>query len=260
MTIVVHAALDAGIRLIDTARSYTTATHPGHSEAVVARALASHPAGPETLVATKGGYYRSGDDFLIDSSPEALRKHCQTSLSLLEVDRIALYFLHVPDPRIPVGRAMITFAELREEGKVQHVGLSNVTIAQVDEAIDVVPVAAVQNRFSVLDTGDREMVDYCAERGIAYFAYSPLGSGPALGNPRAALSTEFPEAAAVAERKGISTHRLALAWLLALSPTLIAVCGPTRPESARDCALAAEVSLTADEIESLDFGGASRGA
>lgn len=246
----IHAALDCGIRLIDTARVYTTADHPGHSEALIARALASHPAGRTVLVATKGGHYRDGNDFPVDAKRDTIRRHCETSLRILGVDQIDLYQLHLPDPAVPMREAMATFAELRDEGVVRDVGVCNVSIEQLEEAMSVVPIVSVQNRFSPFHQEDRAMVDHCAEHAIAYLAHSPLGGGPPPHGGRAAgLAASFPAATDVAKRRGISVYRLALAWLLSLSPTLIPLCGAGRPESIRDSALAAETLLSGDDLE-----------
>jgi len=142
----IHAALDCGITLIDTARAYTTVDHPGHSESLIARALASHREGSRVLVATKGGQYRSGHDFPIDTSRDTIRRHCETSLRLLGVECIGLNQLHHPDPVEPMAKVMTTFAELRDEGVIRDVGLSNVSIAQVEEApcgpVECVPMAS----------------------------------------------------------------------------------------------------------------------
>jgi aryl-alcohol dehydrogenase-like predicted oxidoreductase len=199
------------------------------------------------VVATKGGHYRNGDDFPIDARPEALRRDCALSRDLLGVDRIDLYFLHHPDPRLPLRASIAALAELQTEGWIRHIGVSNVSLAQLDEALSVAPVAAVQNRFSPLEQTDRPVVDFCAKTGIAYLAYSPLGGRAS------ALANAFPAAAALAARKGVSMPRLALAWLLTVSPTLIPITGAGRPESIRDSALAADLQLTEDELVRLDF-------
>jgi aryl-alcohol dehydrogenase-like predicted oxidoreductase len=244
----IHAALDAGITLIDTARAYTTAGHPGHSEALVGRALATHPRGSQALVATKGGYARNGH-LRVDAGRDAIRRHCELSLELLGVDRIELYQLHHPDPEVPMADAMATFVELREEGLVRQVGLCNVARAHLDEALAVVPVASVQNPFSPLFQDHRELVDYCAERSIAFLAYSPLAGGSGLLGGHVRLAEAFPAAAHAAERRGVSIQRLALAWLLGLSPTLIPISGATRPETVRDSALAATLELDGEELD-----------
>jgi aryl-alcohol dehydrogenase-like predicted oxidoreductase len=249
----IHAALDAGVNMIDTARAYTTADHPGHSEALIARALATHPLGSKTLVATKGGHYREGNTVPVDISRDTVRRHCETSLELLGVDTIELYYLHHPDPEVPMADAMAPFAELREEGLIQRVGVSNVSIDQLEEAMTVVPVVAVQNRFSPFHQTDRELVDYCAEWSIAFLAYSPLSGGAGLLSGPARLSEAFPSAAALAERKSVSIQQLALAWLLNVSPTLIPISGASRPESIQDSVRAAALALTDDELAKLDF-------
>lgn len=244
----IHTAIDHGVTMIDTARAYTRVDHPGHSEAVIAQALASHPRGAEVFVATKGGHYRDGDAFPIDARRDTVRRHCETSLELLGVERIDLYQLHWPDPEVPVEDAMRTFAELRDEGLISEVGVSNFSIDQLEEARAVVPIASVQNSFSPFRQDDRAMLDHCAEHGIAYLSYSPL-RGAAHTN----LDEAFPAAAALAKEKGISIQRLALAWLLRLSPAMIPICGASRPETVADSAQAATTSLSDDELAALDF-------
>jgi aryl-alcohol dehydrogenase-like predicted oxidoreductase len=244
----IHAALDAGITLIDTARAYTKPSHPGLGEALVRRALAEHRAGSRAVVATKGGHYRDGDDFPIDASPEALRRDCALSRDLLGIDRIDVYFIHHPDPRVPIGTSVAALAGFQEAGWIRHIGVANVSLAQLEEVLSVAPIAAVQNRFSPLDQADRPVVDFCAETGIAYLAYSPLGGRAS------ALAEAFPAAADLAARMGVSVPRLALAWMLTVSPTLIPITGAGRPESIRDSALAADLQLNEDEQSSLDFG------
>ena len=161
-------------------------------------------------------------------------------------------------------QVMKTFGDLRDEGLVRDVGVCNVSQAQLDEALSVVPVASVQNQFSPFRLDDRELVDSCAEQSIAFLAYSPLGGGRAaeqlFGTAATKLGDAFPAAAAVAQRKNVSVQRLALAWLLSLSPTLVLICGASRPESIRDSAAAADLVLTEDELGELDFGRANGGS
>jgi aryl-alcohol dehydrogenase-like predicted oxidoreductase len=249
----IRAAVDAGVRLIDTARAYTTATHPGHSEALIRRALSGCAERDEVIVASKGGHYRDGDQFPVCASPTALRRDCEASLALLAVERIDLYQLHWPDPTLPIRTSVEALVELREAGWIRHLGVCNVSLGQLAEALAVGPIASVQNHFSPFDQGDREMVDFCAEHGIAYLSYSPLRRGADGAGP-AALSDAFPAAAAVAERLGVSLPRLALAWLLSVSPTLIPICGASRPESIRDSLLAPELELDQEDLAALDFG------
>ena len=249
----IHAALDAGVTLIDTARAYTTADHPGHSEAIIARALAEHPAGANVLVATKGGHYRRGNAGPIDNSPETIRRHCETSRELLGVDTIELYQVHHPDPQLSITETMTTFAELRDEGLIRQVGVSNFSLEQLEEAMGVVPIASVQNRFSPFYQDDRAILDYCAAHSVAYLAYSPLSGGVGAIGGAARLAEAFPKAAAAAQRRNVSIQQLALAWLLTLSPTVIPISGAGRPETIRDSASAATIVLTAGDLTALDF-------
>lgn len=250
----IHTAIASGVTLIDTARAYSRVAHPGHSEALIARALAHHPARDRILVATKGGHYRDGDQFPIDAKPDTIRRHCETSLELLGVDRIDLYQLHWPDPNLSMRKAIATFGELQSEGLIAAIGVCNVSIAQLEEARSVVPIVSVQNSFSPFRQDDRLMLDYCAERSIAYLSYSPLG-GPETRH----LAARFPGSAAVAASKGISLARLALAWLLRCSPVLIPISGAGRPETIYDSARAPDVALSEEEVAALDFDLPSRG-
>jgi aryl-alcohol dehydrogenase-like predicted oxidoreductase len=242
----IHTALDEGVTLIDTAHVYTRADREAYAEDLIARALRDHPLRESILVATKGGHFRDGDAFPIDARRDTVRRHCETSLRVLGVDRIELYQLHWPDPAIPMRDALRTFAELQDEGLIRLVGVSNVSVAQLEEARSVVEIASVQNHFGPHHQAGRDVVEHCAEEGIAYLAYSPLRG-------ERSLAEAFPRAAALAARKGISVERLALAWLLRLSPTLIPISGASRPETVADSARAAAVELSGDELAELDF-------
>jgi aryl-alcohol dehydrogenase-like predicted oxidoreductase len=226
----VHAALDAGVELIDTALAYTRAGAESYAEQVVARALRSVTS-DRPLVVTKGGHWR--DDravpaaFPVDGRPATLRAHCELSLHALGVDRIDLYLLHHVDPAVPLLDSVAALDELRSEGKVAAIGLSNVSVGQLDAALAVAPVAAVQNRLSYGDPADLPTALACARRQVAYLAYSPFG-GPSLSPPRAALD--------VARRHGVSVHRVLLAWLRDQSPGILPLVGASRPASIRDSA------------------------
>lgn len=235
----VHAAVDAGVMLIDTALAYTRPGVESYAEHVIARALRGLKA-ERPLVATKGGHYRRGDSFPVDGRPDTLRAHCETSLRVLEVDRIDLYQLHHVDPQVPLADSVGALGQLQEDGKIAAIGLSNVTVAQLDEALAVAPVAAVQNRLSYSDPGDLPTALAGAERGVAYLAYSPLG-GPAGLVPQAAL--------AVAGRRGVSAHRVLLAWLHRQSPNIVPLAGASRAASIRDSA--ARLDLTDSDLETL---------
>jgi pyridoxine 4-dehydrogenase len=235
----VHAALVAGVRLIDTALAYTRPGVESYAEQVVARALRGIT-GARPLVATKGGHWREGDGFPVDGRPATLRAHCEVSLRTLETDQIDLYQLHHVDPRVPLADSVGAFEQLRREGKIAAIGLSNVTVAQLDDALAIAPVAAVQNRLAYGDPADLPTALACAQRGVAYLAYSPFG-GPSGTPPQAAL--------AVARRRDVSVHRVLLAWLRRQSPNIVPLVGASRPASIQDSA--APLAVDDRDLEEL---------
>jgi aryl-alcohol dehydrogenase-like predicted oxidoreductase len=222
----VRAALDAGVTLIDTALAYTRRGIESYAEQVIASALRGVTR-DRPLVATKGGHWRDGDHFPVDGRPEALRAHCEISLRTLGVDRIDLYQLHHVDPKVPLPDSVGALEELRQEGKIAAIGLSNVTAAQLDQALAITAVAAVQNQLSYGHPDDLPTAWACGERGIAYLAYKVFAS---------ATSTPPEAALAVARRHGVSVHRVLLAWLREQSPHIIPLAGASRPASIRDSA------------------------
>jgi pyridoxine 4-dehydrogenase len=237
----VRAALDAGVRLIDTALAYNRPGFESYAEHVVASALRGAAASERPLVATKGGHWLDGGRYPVDGRPATLRAHCGISLRTLGTDRVDLYFLHHVDPAVPLADSVGALAELRAEGKVAAVGLSNVTVAQLDAASAVTRVDAVQNRLSYADPGGLAVARACAGRGIAYLAYSPLAA-PSGARQAAALR--------VAGRHGASTQRVLLAWLRAQAPNILPLVGASRPASIRDSADLLE--LSGDDLAELD--------
>lgn len=223
----VHAALDAGVRLIDTALAYTRPGVESYAEQVIGRALRS-VSSDRPLIATKGGHWREGGTFPVDGRPETLRAHCEISLRTLGVDRIDLYQLHHVDPAVPFLESVGALEQLRAAGKVAAIGLSNVSIAQLDAALTVAPVTAVQNKLSYADPADLPTALACARRQVAYLAYAPFG-GPSGIPPQVALE--------VAARHGVSVHRVLLAWLSDQSANILPLVGASRPASIRDSAL-----------------------
>jgi aryl-alcohol dehydrogenase-like predicted oxidoreductase len=242
----VRAALDTGVGLIDTALAYTRPGIESYAEHVVAYALRGIT-GERPLVATKGGHWRDGDHFPVDGRPAALCAHCDISLRTLGTDRIDLYFLHHVDPAVPLADSVGALEQLRREGKIAAVGLSNVTIAQLDEALAVAPVDAVQNRLSYADPADLPTALACARRGLAYLAYAPLTapSGPPL---QAALLH-------IARRRQASVQRVMLAWLREQASNIVPLVGASRPASIRDSADL--LALTPDDL--TDLGAAIQG-
>lgn len=228
----IRAALDAGVELIDTALAYTRYGVESYAEQVIARALRG-VAGQHPVIATKGGHWRRGDSFPVDGRPDTLRAHCEISLRTLRVDRIDLYQLHHVDPAVPLPDSVGCLEQLRQEGKIAAIGLSNVTVAHLDEARAVAPIATVQNQLSHGRTGDLPTALACAQRGVGYLAHSPFG-GPS-GRPAAA-------ALAVARRRGVSVHRVLLAWLRAQSPNIVPLAGASRAASIADSAAVLELS------------------
>jgi aryl-alcohol dehydrogenase-like predicted oxidoreductase len=246
----IHAALDAGVTLIDTADAYSIGgDDTGHNERLVARALRSWGGHrDEVVVATKGGHVRPGDgSWAVDGRPEHLRAACEASLRRLEVDVIDLYQFHRPDPEVPFLESVGALAELRDAGKIRLAGLSNVTVEQIDAARDVIPIASVQNQFSPRFRSSASELVRCGELGIAFLAWSPLGGIASA----AGLGAEHTAFADVAARHGVSPQRVALAWCLAHGDVVIPIPGSTRPETILDSVAAADLVLDDDDLAAL---------
>lgn len=227
----------ARIDLIDTALAYTRPGVESFAEAVVAKALAGRT---DVLVATKGGHRRAGDAFPVDARPASLRADCEVSLRTLGVDTIDLYHLHHVDSQVPLAESVGALEELRADGKISMIGLSNVDIAQIEQARLAAPIASVQNRLSFADRDDLATAEYCGRHGIAYLAYMPLhGSG------------DVAAVRAVAERHGVSPQRVRLAWLLARGAHIMALVGASRPATIVDSAAAPDLRLDDDDLRRL---------
>jgi aryl-alcohol dehydrogenase-like predicted oxidoreductase len=243
----IHAALDAGVNLIDTADAYAwDHTDIGHGERLVARALRGRRDG--VIVATKGGHTRNGEAWELDGRPEHIRAACEASLRALETDRIDLYQYHRPDPNVPYAETIGAFKELQDEGKVRWVGISNANVEQIELACSIVDIVAVQNQLSLeyrSPIGKGE-VALCEERGIAFLPWSPLGG---IGHADAAGAHDPVRAAADAH--GVSPQQVALAWLLSLSPVVIPIPGASRPESIQDSVRAVDLELSGDELAAI---------
>lgn len=252
---VIHAALDAGVTLLDTADVYCLDDRDiGHNERLIARALAEWSGDPASIVvATKGGLRRPRGDWVVDARPERLRAACEASLRALGAERIALYQLHAPDPRVPFVESVGELARLRAEGKIERVGLSNVSVAELEEALGIVQVASVQNRFSVyaLHPERDGVLEACTGRGIAFLAYSPLG-GKRRSRMLALPVGMGRTLRRIGERVGASVYQVALAWLLAKSPVVIPIPGASTVEHATDSVGAWRVELTAQDVGEVD--------
>lgn len=247
----IHAAIDAGLTLIDTADSYCIDEHDfHHNETLIARALRERPADRgRVFIATKAGSTRPGGEWEHDGRPEYIRATCEASLRALGVETIDLLQLHSPDEAVPIEETMGEFARLKEEGKVRMVGVSNVTVELLDRAQSVVDVVSVQNEYSpyLLDDERNGVFAACVERGLAYLPYSPLG-GPERAKD-VGTQGAFTE---VGRRHGCSPQRVVLAWLLARSPNMIPIPGARRIASIQDSAAAAALQLDASEIAELN--------
>jgi aryl-alcohol dehydrogenase-like predicted oxidoreductase len=245
----IHAALDAGVNLIDTADAYSRdGSDVGHNERLIAKAIRDRRDG--VIVATKGGHTRTaGGGWELDGRPEHLRAACEASLRALETDRIDLYQYHRPDPRVPYPESVGAIKELQDEGKVRWIGLSNANTEQIEESLAIAEVASVQNQLSLeypfpIAKGE---VRLCEERGIAFLPWSPLG-----GIPKAADAPGAHDAVReIADAHGVSPQQVALAWLLSLSPVVIPIPGASRPESILDSVKAVELELAHDDLQAI---------
>jgi aryl-alcohol dehydrogenase-like predicted oxidoreductase len=249
----IHAALEAGITFFDTADAYhRDAGEVGHNESLIARAIASY--GGDTsgvLVATKGGHLRPGDgSWTLNGSPEYLKQAAEASLKRLGVEAIGLYQFHRPDPKVPYGESVGAIRDLLDEGKIRFAGISNANPEQIKQANDILGgrLVSVQNQFSPAFRSSEPELDLCAELGIAFLPWSPLG-----GIAQAArLGSRFSGFAEVARDHGVSPQQVTLAWMLAKAPVVIPIPGSSRPETIRDSALAVDLTLTAEEVAALD--------
>jgi len=237
-------AVELGVNFIDTARAYG----PGWNERLVADAL--HPYPPELLIATKGGVVKkSATDRYLNGSPEGLRRDCEESLKNLRIDRIDLYQLHWVDPQTPLADSLSGLAKLQEEGKIRWIGLSNITLDQLEVAVRIVEVASVQNRFSISETKDTALVDFCAARGMAFLPYGPLGGDPfRRGAPVAQAGGALGK---IAAERQITSTQIAIAWLLHRSPNIIVIPGTTLISHLEETVAAADLSFNEEELKEL---------
>jgi aryl-alcohol dehydrogenase-like predicted oxidoreductase len=244
-------ALEEGVTLIDTADAYSPdeATF-GHNEELVATALRQYGAGPDdVLVATKGGHTRRGRDWELDGRPEYLREACLGSLKRLGVEQIGLYQHHRPDPAVPYAETVGGLKALLDEGLIAAAGLSNADPEQIRLAHGILGdgLVAVQNQFSPSFLSSRDEIDLCAELGLAFLAWSPLGGMAEAGE----LGSRWGVFAEVASRHQVSPQQVCLAWELSLSEAVVPIPGASRPESVADSVRAADLELDAADLAAL---------
>ncbi len=236
---VLRRAVELGVDLIDTADSYG----PEVSEELIAEALYPYP--DDLLIATKGGLIRTGPGvWPRDGRPEHLREACEGSLRRLRLDAIDLYQHHSPDKKVPYERSIGALKELQEEGKIRHIGVSNVSLEQLETAREIVDVVSVQNRFNLVDRSSQDVLERCEELGIAFFPWAPLDAG-GLAGPGGPVDR-------IAEAHEATPGQIALAWLLARSAVIVPIPGTGSVEHLEDNLAAAEVELTADELAELE--------
>jgi aryl-alcohol dehydrogenase-like predicted oxidoreductase len=263
----IHAALDGGVRLIDTAINYCMAeAEMGRNERLVAKALRSWSGDTdEVLVVCKGGNRRTDDEPAVrDGRPENLRWSCDTSLRALNVDSLGLYMLHAPDPAVRLADSFGTLADLQQEGKIQMVGASNLGRRELAEARAIVDIVAVENQLAptgparllpevgrmVTPQAALPLARLCAQEEIAFLAWGPLGGQ--VGATK--LAKGQPAIAAIADRRGVSPQQIALAWGLAQAPSVIPIPAARRPETILDSLKAWDVELSEEELAAIDTG------
>jgi len=231
--------VELGVTFIDTADSYG----PSVSEELIAEAL--HPYPDDLVIATKGGFTRPGPNrWDPDGRPEHLRQACEGSLRRLKLEQIPLYQFHTPDPKVPLAESVGALAELKDEGKIRHVGLSNVSEAQLREAQRIVPVVSIQNRFNVTDRRSASLVDLCEQEDMVFLPWAPLQES----RRKAAV-------AVAARQHGVTEHQVVLAWLLASSPAILPIPGTGSPEHAAENVAAVAVDLSRQQVEAISEGG-----
>jgi aryl-alcohol dehydrogenase-like predicted oxidoreductase len=236
---VLRRVVELGVNLIDTADSYG----PEVSEELIAEAL--HPYPEDLLIATKGGLLRTGPgQWPRDGSPDHLREACEGSLRRLKLDAIDLYQHHSPDPKVPYERSIGTLKELQDEGKIRHIGVSNVSTEQLETAREIVEVVSVQNRFNLTDRSSQDVLARCEELDIAFLPWAPFSAGE-LAEPGGPLDR-------IASDHGASPGQVALAWLLARSAVIVPIPGTSSVEHLEENLAAAELELSEDELAELE--------
>jgi aryl-alcohol dehydrogenase-like predicted oxidoreductase len=231
--------VELGVNFIDTADSYG----PDVSESLIAEALYPYP--DDLVIATKGGLVRPGPGrWDADGRPEHLREACEGSLRRLRLEQIPLYQLHRVDPAVPLADSVGTLLELKNEGKIRHVGLSNVSEDQLEEAQKIVPIVSVQNRYNVHDRGSQPVLDRCEQQQLAFLPWAPIQET----ERRAAV-------AATARVHGVTERQVVLAWLLASSPAMLPIPGTGSPGHAEENIAAVAIELSREEMDAIREGG-----
>jgi pyridoxine 4-dehydrogenase len=236
---VVRRAVELGVNFIDTADSYG----PEVSETLIAEALSPYP--DDLVIATKGGFERPGPGrWIPNGHPDHLRAACEGSLRRLGLEQIPLYQFHRPDPKVPLDDSIGTFVELKEQGKIRHIGVSNFNEAQLRQAQRLTPIVSIQNRYNVADRGSEALVDLCEQEQITFIPWAPIQD---LRRQSAVTK--------VADRHGVTPTQVVLAWLLARSPAILPIPGTGSLDHLEENVAAAALQLTADEVADLTRAG-----
>ncbi|MEM9566811.1 MAG: aldo/keto reductase [Cyanobacteria bacterium P01_E01_bin.34] len=238
-------AVELGVNFIDTAEAYG----PGENESIIADAL--FPFSTATVIATKGGIHKPAPDRIqADGSPESLRRGVEGSLQRLQRDRIDLYQLHRPDPKVPFADSVRTLSALQQEGKIRHIGLSNITLEQLQTALKIVPIASVQNRFSPVERTHEALLNFTISKNIAFIPYGSLGAHPLKrGAPLAKAEGAISR---ISQQHDATPTQLALAWMLHRAPNIILIPGTTTIEHLENNIDAASFQLSKSEFLQLD--------
>ena len=245
-------AVELGVNFIDTAEAYGA----GFNEKIIASALHSYK--QDLVIATKGGINKPApDQILADASPAFLRSGVEGSLQRLKLEQIDLYQLHRPDPKVPFAESIGALKELKDEGKIRHLGLSNVTVEQIEEARQIVPIVSVQNKFSISDyevsrrhRSFEAVLDYCTKNNIAFIPHGSLGAHPLKqGAPLASVKGVIAD---IANNKGVKPNQIALAWLLHRAPNIILIPGTTTIAHLEENIAVSSIVLTSEEMRSLN--------
>jgi aryl-alcohol dehydrogenase-like predicted oxidoreductase len=234
---VLRRAVELGVNFFDTAQSYG----PETNETLIAEALYPYPKG--LVVATKCGLARPRPSrWDADCRPAKLRSDLEGSLKRLRLERIDLYQLHTVDPKVPLEVSVGTLADMQREGKVRHIGLSNVTVKQLEQARRIVPIVSVQNRYSIGDRGSEAVLLHCEQHGIAFIPWYPLGDGQAMKKRKVVE---------VAKKLGATPAQVALAWLLGKSPVMLPIPGTSKIAHLEENVGAAKLALGKADFSSL---------
>jgi aryl-alcohol dehydrogenase-like predicted oxidoreductase len=245
---VLHAAIDAGMTLIDTADVYCMDDNDiGHNERLIASVLAERNDRDQIRVATKAGLRRPRGAWTSDGTPEHIREACEHSLRALQTDKIWLYQFHAPDPKVPFVQSVEAFAELHRAGKFTHFGLSNVSVKQIEQAQKILPVVSVQNRLNPYFRESIPVALECARRNITFLAYSPVGGGRL-----AKKLTQFDVLIELARKYDRSVHAIVIAWVRAQGETVVPIPAARTIEHAVDSARAGDLVLAPEDVAAID--------